>query len=71
MSVEALEKELGRLDDAELRRVIACAVAIQQRREGVSIDDLSSALDDPNPERWISLPELGRRWGIEEDDAKK
>lgn len=71
MSIETLQEEIARLDDAGLRRVAAYALVLNQRREGLSVDDLTAALDDPDPHRWIPLDEVARRLGLEEDAPKE
>jgi hypothetical protein len=70
MSFEAIEQEIATWDDAKLRRLIAYAVVLQDRRDGTLAKELAAKLDDPNPDRWISLEELDRRTGFSDGAAQ-
>ncbi len=71
MSLEMIEQEIAALDDAKLRRLIAYAVVLQDRRSGKLAQELAAKLDDPNPDRWVPLEELDRRLGLGPDDAAR
>ena len=63
MSIEAVQREIASWDEAQLRRLIAFAVVLQDRKGGTHAD-LAGKLDDQNPARWVSLDELDRRLGF-------
>jgi hypothetical protein len=55
MSLEMIEQEIAALDDAKLRRLIAYAVVLQDRRSGT----LAQELDRRRPGRPASEPRFG------------
>ena len=66
MSIEAVEHEIAKWDDTQLRRLIAYAVVLQDRKSGNLSPDFSTKANDP--ERWVSLEELDRRLGFTPED---
>ncbi len=62
MSIEAVEQEIAKWDDAQLRRLMAYAVVIQDRKSGNLSADFGAKTNDP--ERWVPLEELDRRLSI-------
>lgn len=68
MNFETVQQEITTWDEPALRRLIAYAVVLQDRKSGQSAADYASKLDDPDPSRWVSLDELDRRLGIHPDD---
>ena len=68
MNFETVQEEITTWDEPTLRRLIAYAVVLQDRKSGQPAADYARKLDDPNPARWVSLEELDRRLGIRADD---
>jgi len=68
MSLEAIQQEITTWDDAALRRLIAYAVVLQDRKSGQTASTFARKLDDPDGSRWVSLDELDRRLGIGPND---
>ena len=68
MSLEAIQQEITTWDEAALRRLIAYAVVLQDRKSGYSAATFARRLNDPDPSRWVSLEELDRRLGIRPDE---
>ena len=66
MSIEAIEQEIAKWDDVQLRRLIAYAVVLQDRKTGSFPADFTARLDAP--ERWVSLEELDQRLGFRPDE---
>ena len=66
MSIEAIELEIAKLDDAQIRRLIAYAVVLQDRKSGRFPSDFTAKLDAP--ERWVSLDELDQRLGFRPEE---
>ena len=64
MSLETIQQEITTWDDAALRRLIAYAVVLQDRKSGQTASSFARKLDDPDGSRWVSLEELDRRLGI-------
>jgi hypothetical protein len=62
MSIEAVQHEIATWDDAQLRRLIAYAVVLQDRKSGHFPADFATKSD--SPERWVPLEELDRRLGF-------
>jgi hypothetical protein len=62
MSIEAVQQEIAKWDDAQLRRLIAYAVVLQDRKSGNLSADFNAKANDP--ERWVPLEELDRRLGF-------
>ena len=58
-----IERLFASWDEAQLRRLIAFAVVLQDRKGGAHAD-LARKLDDQNPARWVSLDELDRKLGF-------
>ncbi len=71
MNIESFQQEITTWDDATLRRLIAYAVVLQDRKAGRSAADDAGKLDDPDPSGWVSLEELDRRLGIGPDDLRE
>jgi hypothetical protein len=68
MSFEAIQQEITTWDEARLRKLIAYAVVLQDRKSGDFAAELARKLDDPDPARWVTLDELDRRLGFRPDD---
>ena len=68
MSIEAIQQEITTWDESTLRRLIAYAVVLQDRKSGQTASTFARKLDDPDASRWVSLDELDRRLGIRPDD---
>lgn len=68
MSLEAIQQEITTWDQAALRRLIAYAVILQDRKSGETAASAARKLDDPDLSRWVSLEELDRRLGIRPDE---
>ena len=68
MSIEAIQQEITTWDESALRRLIAYAVVLQDRKSGQPASAFARKLDDPDASRWVSLKELDRRHGIRPDD---
>ena len=68
MSIETIQQEITTWDDAALRRLIAYAVVLQDRKSGQTASSFVPKLDDPDGTRWVSLEELDRRLGIRPED---
>ena len=62
MSIEAVEQEIAKWDDAQLGRLIAYAVVLQDRKSGNLSAELRAKVNDP--ERWVPLEEMDRRLGF-------
>ncbi|HEX8311268.1 MAG TPA: hypothetical protein VF614_08130 [Chthoniobacteraceae bacterium] len=71
MSFEAVQQEITTWDAAALRRLIAYAVVLQDRKSGILPEQLAAKLDDKDGSRWVSLDEFDRRAGISEADLGK
>jgi hypothetical protein len=63
-----VQQEITTWDEPALRRLIAYAVVLQDRKSGQIAADYVRKLDDPDPARWVSLEELDHRLGIRPDD---
>ena len=68
MNFETVQKEITTWDELALRRLIAYAVVLQDRKSGQTAAEYARKLDDPDPSRWVSLEDLDRRLGIGPDD---
>ena len=68
MNFETVQQEITTWDEPALRRLIAYAVVLQDRKSGQTAVEFARKLDDPDPSRWVSLEELDRRLGIRPDD---
>jgi hypothetical protein len=69
MNFETVQQEITTWDELALRRLIAYAVILQDRKSGQSAAD-ARKLDDPDPARWVSLEEVDRRLGIQPEDLE-
>ena len=66
MSLDAVQHEIATWDDTQLRRLIAYAVVLQDRKSGRLPGDFSAKLDDPS--RWVPFEEFDRRMGFRPDE---
>jgi hypothetical protein len=70
MSFDAIREEITTWDENALRRLIAYAVVLQDRKSGQFTAELARKLDDPATQ-WIPLEDLDRRLQIGPDDLKE
>ena len=64
MSIEAIQQEIARLDEGDLRKIIGQAVWTLRRREDPDFTrKLGGLIDDKTPGRWLSLEEMDQRLG--------
>ena len=68
MSFDTIRQEITTWDETALRRLIAYAVVLQDRKSGQFGTELARKLDDPDLARWIPLEELDRRLGLRHDE---
>ena len=66
MSIEAVQQEIAKWDDTQLRRLIAYAVVLQDRKSGRFPADFAGKPDASG--RWVSLEELDQRLGFRPDE---
>ena len=66
MSMDAVQNEIATWDDTQLRRLIAYAVVLQDRKSGRLPGDFGAKLNDRS--RWVPLEEFDRRMGFRPDE---
>ena len=66
MSLDAVQEEIATWDEGDLRRLIAYAIVLQDRKSGRLANVFEPRRDDPS--RWVTLEELDRRLGIRPDE---
>ena len=65
MSLDALMQEVGSLDQAGQRRLMAYLVALEDRRNAGYQRKLAEKIDDPSPDRWLTIEEVERKLGLD------
>ena len=66
MSLKELQEEAGALDASSRHQLMAFLVALEDRSDDSYRRELSSRIDDKNPDHWISLDEARKRLAISE-----
>ncbi len=69
MSFEAIEQEIVKWDDANLRKLQALVVALRVRSDDPAFaEKMARKIDDGNPAHWLTLEEFGQRLGLPPDE---
>ena len=58
MSLELLKQEAAALDDTSRKELFSFLISLREQQWAGQARKLASALDDPNPNRWLTLDEL-------------
>lgn len=61
MSLELLKQEAAALDDTSRKELFSFLVSLREQQWAGQARKMARALDDPNPNRWITLDELQSR----------
>lgn len=61
MSLEALKREAAALDEAARRELCAFLISLREKQWEAHLRRLAPRLDDPAPDRWLTLDELRAR----------
>jgi hypothetical protein len=64
MSFDVLMKEVGALDDAERRKLLAYMVTLEDHQNAEYREKLARKIDDATPGRWLSPEQLERELGL-------
>ena len=65
MSFDEIEREISTWDAAQLRKLRARVFSLIQLREDPEFPArMAAIIDDPNPNRWVTLEEFERRFGF-------
>jgi hypothetical protein len=62
MSFAQLKDQISQLPSAEQRKLIAFLVALQTKRDNSSGTMLAAKIDDNNPDNWVELDDLPKRF---------
>lgn len=71
VSLEEIRQEITSWDRTLLRKLIAYAVVLENRQTPGFAQSMASKLENPDPARWISLPELDARLGFRPDELEE
>ncbi len=61
MSLEILKQEAAALDDTSRKELFSFLVSLREQQWAGQARKLSCALDDPDPNRWLTLDEFQSR----------
>lgn len=61
MSLEALKREAAALDDEARRELCAFLISLRERQWEAHLRSLAPRLNDPVPDRWLTLEEVRAR----------
>jgi len=61
MSLETLKREAAALNDEERRELCAFLISLREKQWVEFLRNASKRLDDPDPNRWLTIEEFKRR----------
>jgi hypothetical protein len=61
MSLEALKQELAALDEKSRSDIFHFLASMHEERWAAEARRLARNLDDPDPDRWLTMEEFSRR----------
>ncbi len=61
MSLETLKREIAALDDGARRELCSFLFSLREKQWAERLREMASVLDDPNPNRWLTLDEVRDR----------
>ena len=61
MSLEALKQEAAALDDRSRWELLSYLLAMREEEWAASAREAARKLDDPNPDRWLTIEEFKAR----------
>ena len=61
MSLETLKREIAALDDGARRELSSFLFSLREKQWAERLREMASVLDDPNPNRWLTLDEVRDR----------
>jgi len=62
MSLKQLKEEIAHLPLGEQRELVAYIVSIQVNQDGTFKQRMAQKIDDTNPDNWIELDDLKKRY---------
>jgi hypothetical protein len=62
MSLEKVKSEVAQFSAAQQDQLAAYLVHLRHQRDARVRKELSSKINDKNPDNWVSLGELKERW---------
>jgi hypothetical protein len=61
MSLDALKREAAALDETARRELCAFLISLREEQWAAHLRKLSPSLDDPDPNRWLTLEQVRER----------
>ena len=61
MSLEALKREAAALDEDSRRELCAFLISLREKQWAARFRTLAADLDDPDPNRWLTLEQVRER----------
>jgi hypothetical protein len=61
MSLETLKQSAAALDEGSRKELLSFLLAMREEEWAASAREAARKLDDPNPDRWLTLEELRAR----------
>ncbi len=61
MSLETLKREIAALDDGARRELSSFLFSLREKQWAERLREMATVLDDPNPNRWLTLDEVRDR----------
>ena len=69
MTIEALKQEISTLPYSDRKKLMAHIISLQDTDSEEYKKKMGRKIDDKNPDNWLSLEELDKRLGINEQHA--
>ena len=61
MSLETLKREAAALDDSARKELFTFLVSLREKQWAERMRAMSAVLNDPNPDRWLTMEEVRER----------
>lgn len=62
MSLQEIKSELAEMPEQQQDHLAAYLVHLRHQRDAVTRREITSSIDDKNPDHWVSLGELREKW---------
>ena len=67
MEVTTIIQEIDKLEPVDKKRVMSHMVLRRLQENAAFREEMTRRIDDKNPDNWVSLEELKKRWEQESD----
>jgi hypothetical protein len=67
MSLEAIQQEVATWPKPQVRKLQAYLVSLQREADEETMQRLTAKIDDNDPSHWVSLEDMAKRLGLDQE----